>query len=705
MQTSTRARFAMVVGGLALAAAALVARLVMLQMLDTDRLRQQARRQHEQVIEVGGRRGSILDREGREFAVSVATQSLYAHPSRVKDPERVASKLAPLLSRPESELRGLLRSGANFVWLRRRLDSAAERALSDLVPQLGNGTAIAFQEEPRRFYPQGSLAVHVVGSTDPDQLGTEGIEKKFDDVLQGDSTRYLAVRDARGAMILQPLRPPAKRSHDVILTIDLVLQHVVERELDRAMRETGAKAASAILLDPKTGHVLALANRPTLDRLAYRKGPADSRSNRAIEYAFEPGSTFKVVSTSAALERGTVTPEQRFNCASITIAGKSYTDVHKFGVLSVREILEHSSNVGMVQVGRTVSREWLRETIVGFGFGRKTGIELPGERNGNITSLARMSAVSPASMSIGYEVGVTALQVAQAYGVIANDGVLVPARVVLGTRDDDGRVIAEEAPESRRVVSSRTAVTITNMMEGVVLRGTGKSARVSGYHMAGKTGTAKKVLPDGRGYTVSEYYASFGGFGPLREPRLVGYVMLDTPRGGIYYGGQVAAPVFERIIADAFAYLRVPPDDDPWEARTEELKAKAEKERAAKAARRSKPGPRDEDDDDVTPTLLVTSPGQVPDLRGKAVRDAVAGLVTRGYRTRVDGDGVVVRQSPPPGTPLAAGQACTLHLGDLQQLIDDEKRARAAAKAAAAATLLAESQPRSGPRRPARKRP
>jgi len=206
-------------------------------------------------------------------------------------------------------------------------------------------------------------------------------------------------------------------------------------------------------------------------------------------------------------------------------------------------------------------------------------------------------------------------------------------------------------------------------------------------------------------YTAAHGYASFGGFGPLREPRLVGYVMLDTPRGGIYYGGQVAAPVFERILADAFAYLRVPPDDDPWEAREEELKAKAEKARAAEAARRSKPIPRDEDDEEGTPTLLVTSPGQVPDLRGKAVRDAVAGLVTRGYRTRVDGDGVVVRQSPPPGTLLAAGQACTLHLGDPQQLIDDEKRARATAKAAAAATLLAESQSRGGTRRPARKRP
>jgi cell division protein FtsI/penicillin-binding protein 2 len=522
--------------------------------------------------------------------------------------------------------------------------------------------------------------------------------------LQGDSTKYLAVRDARGAMLLQPLRPPAKRSHDVVLTIDLVLQHIVERELDRAMKETGAVAASAVLLDPRTGQVLALANRPTIDPLAYGKGPAEARRNRAIVDLYEPGSTFKVVSASAALEQGTVTPEQRFNCSSYTIAGKSYKDVHAYGTLSVREILEHSSNVGMVQVGRSLPREVLRDTIVRFGFGRRTGIELPGERNGNITSLARMSATSPAAMSIGYEVGVTALQVAQAFAAIANDGVLVPARVVLGTRDEDGTVALEEPPEPRRVVSERTAVTMTNMLEGVVLRGTGQNARISGYHVAGKTGTAKKVLPGGGGYTASEYYASFGGFGPLRDPRLVGFVVLDTPRGGFYYGGLVAAPVFERIVADAFAYLRVPPDDDPWEARRDELKAQAEKQRKVDAKKRATSGrDRDEDENDV-PSLLVTTPGQIPDMRGKSARQAVAGLVARGYRARLDGQGVVVRQTPPAGTVVAAGQACTLHLGDVKQIAEDERRARAEAAAAEAGPLVAETQPRPATRRDARRR-
>ncbi len=698
-QSPIRNRVFVVAALFACAALAVAARLGDLQILKADTLRSQARRQHQQVIEIGGRRGSIVDRRGREFAVSITTQSLYAHPPRLrKDADRAARLLAPHLGRPESELRALLVSDASFVWLKRRLDPQTSRDIASLDPKLiFKGGPIDFQEEPKRFYPQGSLGVHVVGFADVDQRGREGIESTFDDALQGDSTKYLAARDARDNTILQLLRPPAKRSHDVVLTIDLVLQHIVERELDRAMAETGAKAASAVLLDPGTGQILALANRPTFDPRASGKSQADARRNRAVTDSFEPGSTFKIVSASAALEQGTVTPEQRFNCASYTAAGKTYTDVHKYGVLSVREILEHSSNVGMVQVGRTLSRETLREAIVGFGFGRKTGVELVGERHGNITSLAKMSGTSPGAMSIGYEVGVTALQLAQAYGVLANEGVLVPARIVLGTRDE-GQFVSEQPPERRRVVSTRTAVSMTNMLEGVVLRGTGGSAKVSGYHIAGKTGTAKKVLPGGGGYTANEYFASFGGFGPLRGPALVGFVVLDTPRGGFYYGGVVAAPVFSRIMADAFAYLRVVPDDDPWEARRDEIKAQAEKNAAKKKPKR------EADSDAAAPTLLVTTTGQVPDLRGKTAREAVASLVARGYRTRIEGTGVVVRQAPLAGTVLASGQACTLHLGDFAQVLEDERRARAIVKVTDSTPVLVAARSTTGAPRGARKR-
>lgn len=643
--------FAAAVG---LAALALVLRLVELQVVDADRLQARARRQHRQVIEVGGRRGSIVDREGRALAVSVMTSSLYAHPPRVKDPARTARLLATALGRPAREIEKLLRSDEPFVWIARRLDAKTAQAVKALDIPIGPGEAIDFQKEPRRRYPQGSLAVHVVGYADVDQKGIEGIELTYDDTLQGDPTKFVAVRDARGNEILQPLRPPAKRSRDVVLTIDLVLQTIVERELDRGMAESGAKAATAILLDPSSGQVLALANRPTVDPRSYGASRPGARRDRAVTDCYEPGSTFKIVSASAALDHGGVTPEQRFNCASYTIAGKTYSDVHKFGILSVREIVEHSSNVGMVQVGRTIPREELRKTIVDFGFGRATGIELPGERNGDIPSIAHMSATTPAAMSIGYEVSVTPLQIAEAFATIANDGIRVPPRIVLGTRDETGAFHPAPPPEPVRAISSRTAVTMMNILEGVVLRGTGRNAQEPGYHIGGKTGTAKKVLPGGRGYTSNEYFASFGGFGPLKRPALVCFVLMDTPRGGFYYGAEAAAPVFARIMADALDYLRVPPDDDPWKTHRDELRA------AAEAAKRKPSRAADAPEDET----VATSAGQVPDVRGKSVREAIAALVARGYEARVAGEGVVIAQAPPAGTALPAGQPCALTLGE-----------------------------------------
>jgi membrane peptidoglycan carboxypeptidase len=284
-----------------------------------------------------------------------------------------------------------------------------------------------------------------------------------------------------------------------------------------------------------------------------------------------------------------------------------------------------------------------------------------------------MSATSPAAMSIGYEVQVSPIQVASAFATIANEGVRVPPRIVLATRDDAGSVRLAEPPQARRVLSARTAVTMTNILEGVVLRGTGQNAQVAGYHIAGKTGTAKKVIPGGLGYTANEYYASFGGFGPLRDPALAGFVLLDTPRGSFYYGGLVAAPVLGRIMADAFDYLRIPPDDDPWKAREDELQARAQaeaKKKALEAKRRKKAGGRDakEADDAEGTALLVTTPGEVPDLRGKTLREAVAALVSRGYRAQVAGRGVVIAQAPPAGTALGSGEPCTLSLGDRKDL-------------------------------------
>lgn len=672
MTSPIRSRVAILAAGITLLGAAVGARLIQLQLVLADEMRARAGRQHRQTIEVDGQRGAILDREGREFAVSVTTYSLYAHPHQVKNKSLAASLLAPALGLPVARVRAILDSKDRFEWLARRLDASTHRAvmaLADKGLEVGKGKAIDFQEEPKRFYPQGPLATQIVGFANIDQRGVEGIELKFDDVLQGGPSTYLALRDGRGNNTLQMIRPATKSPIDVVLTLDLVLQHLVERELDRAMEETGALAASAILLDPRNGEILAMANRPAPDPANYGKAPAAARRNRAVTDVYEPGSTFKVLTAAAALEQGTISPEQRFDCRPMKIHSKPYTDVHRFGILSVREILEQSSNVGAIRMALSMPRDRFREQLVSFGIGRKTGIELPGESRGSIPRLQDMSGLSVPSMAMGYEIQVTPLQVAAAVGAIANEGVFVPPRIVRGVRDRDGAFVPAAAPESRRAVSGRTAVTVANMLEGVVVRGTGKAAAVPGYHVAGKTGTARKAK---NGTYALEYYASFTAFAPLHDPRIAGIVVLDTPRGGMYYGGQTAAPALGRVFADSLAYLGVPPDDDPWKTRDEALEkqraaaaAREAKRRAAEArAKRKAKKPAPESEADVAEAPREIGPGDVPDLVGAGLRQAVVALTARGCRTRVEGRGIVVSQRPEPGTPIDSGMTCVVTLGD-----------------------------------------
>lgn len=564
MRPETRNRVVMLALVVMALALGIAGRLYHLEVQSTDLLQSRARRQHERRVEVWERRGSILDRRGRELAVSLDASSLFAHPHRVQDPERAATLLAPVVGTSRKTILRKLRSDEPFVWIRRRLDVEAANAVRDLGLPLGAGQAFGFQKEAKRYYPRGSLAVHVVGLTDIDQTGIEGIEKEFDDTLRGGPSAYLAVRDGRGASVLQLIRAPALRPRDVVLTIDLVLQHIVERELDRAMRQTGARSASAVLMDPRTGEILAMANRPTADPNEYAKSRLDSRRNRAVTDAFEPGSTFKIVATAAGLDTGSIHPEQRFDCGkgSVRVAGQRIRDHKAFDVLSVREILEKSSNVGMVRVSSTMDAKTLDEYIRRFGFGERTGIELPGEIRGLLAALPQWSGVSAAYLSFGHEIGVTPLQLTSAFATVANDGLLAPPRIIVGVHVHDGELESLERPAPRRVLRSRTAHTLASILEGVIVRGTGRGASVPGYRIAGKTGTAQKVLPEG-GYSDDLYVASFGGFGSVRTPRLAGVVMLDSPRGDVHSGGAVAAPVFGRIMADALAYLRVPPDEDP----------------------------------------------------------------------------------------------------------------------------------------------
>jgi len=567
MNPRTRNRVVLLVLAVMGLAGGIASRLYQLEVRSADAMQSRARRQHEREVEIWGRRGAIVDRRGRELAVSLDSSSLFAHPPRVQDPRRAASLLAPVLDLSRDQILAKLTTDEPFVWIRRRLDVEVANAVGRLDLPMGVGEAFGFQSEAKRYYPRGSLAAHAVGFADIDQKGIEGIEKIFDGVLRGDSTGYLAVRDGRGASLLKLVHPPSREPQEVVLTIDLVLQHVVERELDRAMRESGARWASAVLIDPRSGEILAMSNRPTADPNDFGSSSPEGRRNRAVTDVFEPGSTFKIVALAAGLDTGVVHPEQRFDCGNggIQVAGLRIRDHKPFGVLSLREIVENSSNVGMVRVSSTMRPETLNDYILRFGFGDKTGIELPGEIRGLLAPLSGWSGMSAASLSFGHEIGVTPLQLAAAFAAVANDGVRIPPRIVLGTRDADGRFDPSQRPEPRRVVSSATAHTLGSILEGVIVRGTGRGAAVPGYRIAGKTGTAQKVIP-GVGYSDELYVASFGGYGSIRTPRVAGVVVLDSPSGDVHSGGAVAAPVFGRILADTLAYLRVPPDEDPLKA-------------------------------------------------------------------------------------------------------------------------------------------
>jgi len=563
MTRANRIRLLIVMGLVVVMAGAIGARLYQLQVWHCEGFRARAESQHQRKFEVQATRGAILDRNGRELAVSLKTQSLFAHPWKVENPQHNAALLAPVLGVSRRELLQRLRSDKPFVYLRRFLDPEMAQAVRGLELPLGNGQPFGFQTEPKRYYPQGKLAVHVIGYATIDGDGVEGVEQRFDSVLQGDPTVYLALQDARNGQLRQLVRAPERESLDVVLSIDMVLQHIVERELDAAMRETGAREASAILLDPNTGQILALANRPAAALDRYAEATDAERLNRAVVSMHEPGSTFKFIPMAAVLERNRLRPDEGFYCekGSFRVGRRTIRDVASYKTLTARQVMAKSSNIGMVKITRKLQRQELWETIDRFGFGKVTGIELPGECAGRLQPVSAWSGLSQDSLAFGQEIGVTPLQMATAIATVANDGVRVPPRVVLGTRDPDGRLRRFTPPGPERVIDVKVARELQRMLEGVVKSGTGTRAAVPGYRIAGKSGTAQVALAGG--YSESEYVASFGGFGPVGRPRVAGLVVLHSPAGDRYHGGQVAGPIFGRIMSGALRHLRVPADTPP----------------------------------------------------------------------------------------------------------------------------------------------
>lgn len=549
--------------------AAVAGKLVHLQVLRHAELTARAESQQESVIKLEPRRGTIYDRMGRELAVSLDVDSIYGVPSVVKNPRALARRLAPILNEDARSLARKLSGKKNFIWLRRKIDPAR----SDRVRALGLKKELGILRESRRFYPNKALAGPLLGFTGMDNEGLEGIERQYDNVLRGVSGRMIAEKDAFGRMVFPggpgfqyKLPKPGK---DIVLTIDEVIQHIVEKELDKALTGSRARSGVCIVMSPLSGEVLAISVRAGAHgrgsfnpNTPQRYRPAEWR-NRAVTDAFEPGSIFKAVLAAAALEEKVVDPEDRLDCStgSIKVANRVIRDAHKSGVLTFTDVIADSSNVGTIKVSLRLGKERFYKYITALGFGQKTGIDLPGEIQGLVKDYRLWSGVSIGSIAIGQEIGVTPIQMATAYAAIANGGMLLRPYVVSEIVDRDGGDGRTFGPHPLgRVISKATSRKLGKILQRVVENGTGQKARPSGYTAAGKTGTAQKIDERTGLYSKKKYMSSFVGFAPATAPKLVIFVMIDSPEG-IVWGGSVAAPVFRAVAEQSLTYLQVPPDD------------------------------------------------------------------------------------------------------------------------------------------------
>lgn len=529
-------------------------RLVDLQIVRHLELAGKVKRQHQRTFEVTPKRGVIYDRNRRELAVSIGVDSVFVVPADVEDPARTARALAPVLELDSTEIEHRLRSSKSFVWLKRKIDAVTAESVRALKLK-----GIHFEREHKRFYPKRELAAHVLGFVGLDEDGLGGLEYAFDKKLRGASERIVVTADGR-RRIYRRSYSEVPGSHSLVLTIDENIQYITERELTRAIRETGAASGSIIVEDPATGEVLAMANYPTFNPNNPTAVPIFYHVNRSVSLPYEPGSTFKVVTVSAALEEGLTTPLEIIDCqmGGIILAGHLIRDWKPFGMLSVREIIYNSSDVGTIKLGLRVGERRLYEHIRRWGFGEKTGIELPAESRGILHDPGEWSRISIGAISMGQEVAVTPIQLAAAISTVANGGEWKTPHVVKEILDENG-VAGTSQVDTRRIISKGVAEEMRRMFAGVVTQGTGTRAQLSGYSSAGKTGTAQKIDETGS-YSQTDFIASFVGFAPVMNPAITIVVTIDSPRGENINGGEVAAPVFRRVAEGVLAYLNVPAD-------------------------------------------------------------------------------------------------------------------------------------------------
>jgi cell division protein FtsI (penicillin-binding protein 3) len=629
---------------------AIEARLLYLQVYRHDDMMARANKQQLRTLDTPAKRGDLLDRNGEVLATSVDADTITADPSTVADLDGLAQQVCAALTgcdaAQQEAMAERLRKGDQFAFLARQVDrDDALRVKSLGLPGLG------FIKESRRYYPNRRLAAHVLGYVGLDNKGLGGVEFAYDKRIRGrEGVMLLHVDAKKQAMFTREERPPTA-GDGVELTIDQYLQHIAERELRAGVEENRAAGGTAIVMQPATGEILALANWPSFNPNAFAQADAANRRNRATQETYEPGSTFKIVTASAALEEQVILPQDPVDCSPghITFGSRVINDTHRYGVLPFTDVIVKSSNVGAIKVGLRLGPERLGRYVDRFGFGQILSPDFRGASPGKVWTLQEQDQSALASVSMGYQISVTPLQMAVAASVIANGGSLVEPRVVRAFIRNGHR--EEVAPKTlRRAITPETAATLTQIMEQVVERGTAQAAQIGGYTIAGKTGTAAKLVNGA--YSKSDYNASFVGFAPSRNPALTIIVVIDSPHARGYYGGVVAAPIFQRIADAALRHLGVVPN---LHAPPPVLVA------------------RNDPEEDIMPRPAVapvtiedavepTPPGVMPDVRGLSAREALRSLTRHGLTPRMTGDGFVMDQSPAPGAPLT-GDGCVLKLG------------------------------------------
>lgn len=622
----------------------LAGRLIFLQVIDKSTLESKNLSQIEENRKLQSPRGTIYDRNGRPLAVSAVTRSLYADPKMInKSPEEIAELLSPYVTMSKEKMIDRLKQDTAFTWIDRMMDNDKADAVDKLIKD-EKLEGLNFVEESKRFYPNGDLLAQVLGFVGIDDKGLDGLEMVLDSEIRGDVTRELVATDRRGnaifSSVLSKFIPDKEKS--VTLTVDTTIQFIAERALEKAMTETHASGASIIIMDPRTGEILAMANRPTYDPNHYNKGTEADFKNRAVTNMYEPGSTFKPIIASAALSSGKWTLNTVFHdTGTVMASGHAIHNWNDEGYGDVRlvDILKYSINTGMADIGLTVGPKILMDYVQKFGFGKPTGIELPGESDGILFDVNEMSDIDTASMSIGQGIAVTPLQMVQAFGAIANGGKMMKPHIIKSINNPDGSVYqATEDTEAGQPIGEGVDQDIVHILEQEVSEGGGNKAMVEGYRFGGKTGTAQKLDTEHGGYLEGRYIASFIGFGPVEDPRFVALVVIDDP-SGVYYGGQIAAPVFKDLMSQLVRYYQLSPSVSKGELGGQK------EERPA------------------LPPVTATSEGDIilPDFSGWTTGEVRNWLNEAKLVFKPDGTGYAVSQQEQPGTAVKEGSAVTVH--------------------------------------------